>query len=413
MSETHSPINTFCTKQPVLDADQKIRGYAFCFPDPRQLSAAQYADDSKEALRSATESLQGAVGTDKNPIKIGVEFSPQTIIDGLPYAFSSEHTVIELQEPEQPSDTLLNSLQSLRKKNYTIAIHATAETPHSPQLIQLANLLKVDMLQMSENQRAEMQQLAQSTQSALLAKNVDNPAAFDMARQSGCTLFQGYFFQNTGSQTAPRSLSSMESTRLRLFRLLQSSEPDFGALGEVIKADASLSYRLLALLNSPSFKLLRKIESVGQALVLLGWQQLKSWLLVVILSDLMVPDKCPELVINSAQRGKFFELAAQKTRDPHEPETLFLLGLFSLLEPMMNVPMAVITEKLPLKKDIKDALCGQSNDCSPWLELAGAFEARNWDQVRALLKHLQLDSLDAANAYHASALWANTMLALL
>lgn len=403
MPEACCAINTFCTKQPVLDAEQQIHGYAFSFQrDPQD----------QNAFTSVADSLQGAVGKDKAPIKLGMVFSAQAIIDGLPYALDPEHTLIELAETADFSDALLNSLNALRKKKYSIALNALPSAPFSPELARIAHVLKVDMVRTNETERAALADLVRDTRTTLLAKRVNSHALFLSAQKDGFSLFQGFFFQQSGPQAPQRSLTSLESTRLRLFRILQSPEPDFGALGEVIQADVSLSYRLLSLLNSPAFRLVRRIESVGQALVLLGWQQLKSWLLVVILSDLMAPEKCPELVINSAQRAKFFELAAHRTESPYAPETLFLLGLFSLLEPLMDVPMARIADNLPLEDGIKDALCGKTNDCSQWLALAAGFEKHEWDLVKQLLAELQLETLEAANAYHAANLWANTMLTL-
>ncbi len=412
MHETPCAINTFCTKLPILDAGRHIWGYTFFYKPESQDSSVKDTDQHRTMLQAAADSLQGATGQNKQMLRICTAFPDQSVIDGMPYLFSCEQGVIELQDNAYPSQSLLNSLQSLRNKNYSIALEIGPGIRHSPEMLRMADILKADPSQISESKRAALVAKGHERRATMLAQRIDSQEAFQNAREAGFNLFEGFFFQQPEA-SEPRALSSMESTRLRLFRLLQSPEPDFGALGEVIQADVSLSYRLLSLLNSPAFKLVRRIESVGQALVMLGWQQLKNWLLVVILSDLMTPGKCPELVVNSAQRAKFFELASQKVREPaYAPETLFLLGLFSLLEAMMDIPMKHIAVNLPLDDPIKEALCGQQNACFRWLELAENFETRNWDQVRDLLAAFQLDPLEAANAYHASTLWANSMLTL-
>ncbi len=412
MHETICAIDTFCTKQPILDAEQNIWGYNFFYlPGPKN-NGQESSDLRQASLQATSDSLQGAVGHDKHPIRFCAVFQDESVIDGMPYVIPPEQAVVELQETEYPSQTLLNSLQALRKKNYIISLEIASNIRHSPELIRMANILKTDPSQLSESNCATLVEKGHGMRASMLASRVNTREDFLKARDAGFDLFEGFFFQKTEANAA-RTLSSMESTRLRLFRLLQSPEPDFGALGEVIQADVSLSYRLLSLLNSPAFKLVRRIESVGQALVMLGWQHLKSWLLVVILSDLMTPGKCPELVINSAQRAKFFELASQKAQDPpYTPETMFLLGLFSLLEPMMDIPMTHIAANLPLDDPIKEALCGQQNTCFRWLELAGSFERRDWSQVNELLPALQLPPRDAANAYHTASIWANSMLTL-
>jgi EAL and modified HD-GYP domain-containing signal transduction protein len=144
------------------------------------------------------------------------------------------------------------------------------------------------------------------------------------------------------------------------------------------------------------------------ALILAGWQQMRNWLRLVLITEMRPKDKPGELVFLSAQRGRFLELVAQRTGGRRlNSERLLLLGLFSLLDSIFNMQMADIVSSLPLDQELKDTLCLKPTPLSPWLGLAHSFERADWRQLAEHFKHLEIDPLGVADCYTESLQWAN------
>jgi EAL and modified HD-GYP domain-containing signal transduction protein len=227
-----------------------------------------------------------------------------------------------------------------------------------------------------------------------LARGVKTREQFQAAKDQGFAFFQGPFFKEP-EHRRDRQLGSNEVARLNLFRLLESEDPDFKALSEAIRSDVSVSFRLLSYLNSAWFGFRHNIQSIDQAIVLLGWVKLKTWLRAVLFVDLAGKEEVPrELAALSLQRGKFLELlGTQVDYWGFNPNTLFLLGLFSLMDSILGMPMEQVVELLPLDAKLKAALRHDpNNEYLSLFELLDSLEDGDWPALETLTQHLFLDS---------------------
>ena len=208
-----------------------------------------------------------------------------------------------------------------------------------------------------------------------------------------------------------RRISSNEIARLRLFQLIEQKDPDFMKVAEVIQSDASISYRLLALLNSAAFGFRQKIKSIRQAVTLLGWQKTRNWLRVALIDDLAHGLNAPELVYLSAQRGRFLErIGTVFDYWGFDPDSLQLLGLFSLLDVMLGLPMAETLQYLPLEDKLKSALKREeNNEYLPLLLLTEMLEDGRWEEAADLVRRLGLEEGPVKEAFLASVTWANQL----
>jgi EAL and modified HD-GYP domain-containing signal transduction protein len=177
-----------------------------------------------------------------------------------------------------------------------------------------------------------------------------------------------------------------------------------------LEADASVSYRIFTMLNSAHFGLMKKVNSVRQAVLLAGWVQLSAWLRVMVMGDMTPSSKARELLHLSAQRAKFFELLALASDRRGQAGSLFLLGLFSLLLAMLDMPMPRVLEKLSLGDDLYSALCGEPSPYASWLGMAQAIEDTRWDDMAQYAVELNLPTGSVAAAYNASFQWADSLL---
>jgi EAL and modified HD-GYP domain-containing signal transduction protein len=201
------------------------------------------------------------------------------------------------------------------------------------------------------------------------------------------------------------------TAKLQLLQELAAHEFEVPALAGIIAADVSLSYKLLTYINSVAFGLKRTVSSINQAVALLGRQPLKQWLMVVLLSDINPAPRGEALTFSAIQRGKFLEELGQEGGLEWPAETLFILGLFSNLDALLDQPMQDILQKMPIEPEVADALLGRSSRLGPLLELALAIESGGFDRAEALLAGLGLDPARAAVLHSRAATWAKGLLA--
>lgn len=290
-----------------------------------------------------------------------------------------------------------------------MAVDGFSARPEAKPLHHLADFALIDVLGKTEAELAPLVAAAKDQVGILVAKRVEDHPTFDLARRLGFDLFQGFFFQKPETITC-RKLSSIQVSRLKILKLIEEPEPDLMEIGEVIQADVSLSYRLLGFLNSAFFGFVQKVDSIKQALVLLGWKQLRNWLRLIILTDLTPPEKTSEIPLHSVQRARFLESVAGRHRGTGaDPGRLFLLGLFSLLDALLDAPMHDIVDELPLTPELKAALCGEPNAQADWLALAASFERADWGRIEELIARLRLDPVEVACAYAEALEWAESL----
>jgi c-di-GMP-related signal transduction protein len=175
------------------------------------------------------------------------------------------------------------------------------------------------------------------------------------------------------------------------------------ALEKLIKAEASVCYRLLRYLNSPVFGLKTEIHSVRHALSLLGEREVRRWVRLVAAVG-AGQDKTTDLVLSALVRGRFGELLQPLV--PHGESDLFLLGLLSLIDAMLEVPMADILERVPLDHETKAALLGNPSKLRPVFQLMLAYESGEWEPAEQLSASLHLQSEEVAGYYWRAQQWA-------
>jgi EAL and modified HD-GYP domain-containing signal transduction protein len=236
----------------------------------------------------------------------------------------------------------------------------------------------------------------------MLAEKVETQADFTEARDRGFVYFQGYFFRR------PEMLNTrdMPANRLQCLRMLREvSRPDVDIIGleTLIKSEAAICYRLLRYLNSSIFGLKSEIHSVRHALSMLGEREVRRWVRLVAAVG-AGEEKPSDLVLAALVRGRFGELLSPRV--PHGDSDLFLMGLLSLLDAMLEMPMAEVLERVPLDLETKAVLLGQASLLRPVYQLMLAHESGEWEAVGQLCQNLKLQSEDVAGLYWQAQQWA-------
>jgi len=393
----------FFARQPIFDAQNELWGYGLFFREGLESTAACFADQdraTRQVLAAALEFLGGEAA------RLCVQFTARAIQEELPLALPANRVVVDVSESVCADPEVLARLGRLKGEGYHLSVSDFSAQRECRELYALADLLWMDGLGAPER-LLQLSGAAREFPALPAIKRVEDPARLALARELGFRLFQGYHFQQPQT-VGVRKLSSNQLSRLKILQVLEQADPDIPALTETIRADVALSYRLLGFLNSAYFGFPDKVESVKQGLTLLGWNHLRTWLRLVVLTDLTPPEKTSELPRHATLRGRFLEAAA-RTRPGQSPETLFLMGQFSLLPAMLDVPMEQIVGQLPLAEGVRQALLGADNVFGQWLALARGFERGDWAVVDAALEGLGLDPVAVATAYAQAVEWTDDL----
>jgi EAL and modified HD-GYP domain-containing signal transduction protein len=236
----------------------------------------------------------------------------------------------------------------------------------------------------------------------LLAEKVETQAEFVAARQAGFHYFQGYFFRKPELLKA-QTISTNRINYLRLLEAASRPELDPKEIENVIKSEPSFCYRLLRYLNSAMFGFTNGIQSVRHALSLLGEDEVRRWLrLMAILGA--GQNKTSDLLLSSLVRARFCELLAPNFQ--HESSDLFLMGLFSLMDAILEMPMANVLENVLPDQETKEVLLGGGNRLRPLYMLMLAVESGDWQSTNVLTNQFHLNENDIAEKYWQAMQWA-------
>jgi len=343
-----------------------------------------------------------------------VAFPPQAILEGIPKILWPQGIVVELPEAAGLTPGMEEAVLDLKQAGFGIAI-ADFENRHGCKgLLALGDLVVVQARLDKDGHGLDDRILeARSFGAKVLVRGLTSWTPMLQARTANADMFQGFFFNRMNLRQSVRSVTATQLSRLRLLECLSKTDADFKALAHVVEADAALTYRLLLFLNSASFGLARQVTSIQQAIVLAGWQPLKKWLEIALLTDLSPTPRHQELCYYAALRAGFLKRVARAANMLHLQPRLSLLGLLSFIEPIMEMPPAQALAGVPLEESLRQALCEQKGSLAPWLALAQAMENADWRYAGNLAQSVGLRLADLARCHLESHAEADTLFRLL
>lgn len=393
----------YVARQPIFDREEKVFGYELLFRDSLENC---FIGDADEASRATLDrSLVMGLDVLCDGRRAFVNCTRDTLIKGLVTLLPSTSTIVEILETVPSDPDVMAACQALKAQGYMIALDDYIAGDRRAPLAQMADIIKVDWQLTTEEQRDQLIKEFGPWRCRMLAEKVETQNQFAQARDQGFVYFQGYFFRR------PEMMGThdMPANRLNYIRMLQEvsrPELDVPGLEKLIKEEASICYRLLRYLNSAVFGFKKEIHSVRHALSLLGERDVRRWVRLVAAVG-AGQDKTSDLVLAALVRGRFCELLAPKVA--HGESDLFLMGLLSLIDAMLETPMETVLEKIPLDAPTKSVLLGQPSVLRPVFQLMLAHESGEWEAAAALSEGLRLDADDVAACYWQAQQWAGEL----
>ncbi len=323
----------------------------------------------------------------------------------------AEGVVLMVQPPPGLSASGIDQraplLAALRQRGFCLAFeHAVLGDPFAAWL-PLASYVMLDLAQLQPAALGPLVQRARPFPHLhLIARGVHTVAQFNHVHELGVHLFEGDWL-NQPVPTSARTLRPSQATILQLIHLLRD-DGDIADIEEVLKRDPTLSFNLLRYINSSGFGLSCEITSFRHAAMIIGQKNLFRWaaLLLTVPADGSTP---PAVGTTAIVRCRLTELLAAELLPPEECDNAFIVGVFSLLDAMLGVPMARALQELPLPETVTDALLEQSGPYAPFLQLAVACERGDDEGFAKTAQSLQLSNHQINWAHLQALTWADAL----
>jgi len=393
----------FIARQPILDTDQGVYAYELLFRSGLEnvFNLDARADGDQATSEVITNSVF-FIGLEEltGGKRAAINFTRNLLLREVPSLLPSERMIVEILETVEPTPDIVDVCRKLKRQGYRIALDDVTEMDTTHPLLGLTDIIKVDFREVDPEYRRSLPAALDGFNLTFLAEKVETKEEYREALGAGYSLFQGYYFNKPELQSGS-SIDSSKHSYLRILRAANKPEIEYDELVMIIKSDLGLTYKLLRFINSAYFGIKTEVRSIKQALVLLGFEEIKKWTSLLALHHLG-EGKAPELLRQSILRARFCEEIGAESGLERERPKLFLLGMFTVLGALMNQPMTRILDQLPLDKEIRDALLGRNNKYRWILETVLAYERGQWDQFSTAMEYLDVNEAILPSLYQSA-----------
>lgn len=378
-------MEPYIVRQTIMNKDQKAVGYEILYADD-QVEMWQ-ADDT-----SAANAIENFLSSMDSENFIGgqtayITFTRNLLVKNIPKMFDTSKLVIQIEDTLITNPLSHSLVTKYKQAGYKVAVIDFEFAPRYFGVLDIVDYIKVNFRNHNDPSLENIIRIGKSFGKSMIAYNVDCQEAYDKAKLYGCVSFQGSFV----SERLPAAIQKskvMHGNFLLLMIAVNRDEPDIDEIEEIVSRDVSLTYALLKLVNSAYFALRNRAKSVKQALVILGLGQLKQWIYLLSFKtdDGSMPD---ELIKLSFLRGVFcqelLEFADDMTISRSEA---YLMGMFSTLGNLMQMPIADILGQIPIGEEIKEALINHAGRAGMLYDTIIAYENAEWKKMKELAEQL-------------------------
>lgn len=380
-------MDVFIGRQPIFNQDEEIVAYELLYRNSERNSFDHAEKDSATVdvlvnflLSFGSEEVtKGCPGF--------VNFTENLLMNQLTELIHPSKVVIEILEDVPITRKLVDRVKELKQLNFKLALDDFILDPdivYYDELFQYIDYIKVDFLATPLLDRLQIEKRIKSAfpHIQLLAEKVETRNQFDVARNSGYTLFQGYFFEK------PQIIKSTDIPvnilqYFQILLLLKNEQPDINLIAQNIERDVALSYKLLKVINDSTYNLKTKVGSIKQAIVLIGLTELRKLIYLLALREGGLEsqsDLYKELMRRSLFRAKVCEKLAKRNLKKNYSE-YFLVGMFSMIDALLQRPMEIILQKLPFSEEIIHTISGYETSMSVYLEFSIALEKMDFEGI--------------------------------
>jgi EAL and modified HD-GYP domain-containing signal transduction protein len=394
--------NAFIGRQPILNRQQQIIGYELLFRLDSDAVTAEFSSDLQAGTNVLVNTLSnmGAdwlVGSKLAFINVAHAMLESNFLELL----HPQRVVLEIVESVNATPELVERARELRAQGFGIALDDFDLNQATAAFIEVANYVKLDIRALGLPNMKTLSQSLRKYPVLQVAEKVETKEEFKACWDMGMDCFQGFYFAHPETLSA-KVINPAYANILSLLNMIRNNV-EIKEIENALKRDVALSFKLLRYINSAGFGLSCEIQSFRHAVTILGYQKLYRWLTLLLVTANSESPSAPALMKTAVTRGRLVELLGQHFLEGHERDNLFIVGVFSLLDVMLDMPMDKILDNLLLPDTVSDALLSRTGVYGPFLELAEACEDPTMADVPRLAEQLQM-SAEMLNKAHVTAL---------
>lgn len=382
-------METNMVRQPILGSDKELLGYELCYQDygaglynQADTRAANVIEDFLVQLNS-DRILDGATAF--------LTFTPNLLMKNIPKMFQPQKLVIQIDDNATIHPLAQKIVYRYKNQGYRIAVNGFEFSSRYFALLDVIDIIKIDVSK-GQNSMESIVKIGQSFHKDIIAYNVNSQEAYDRAQALGCRYFQG----SAVAQALSSKVAHMDHLQSNFFQLVISitkDEPDVDEIAEIISRDVTLAFSLIRLVNSAYFALRNRAHSVKQALVVLGLGQLKQWVYLLSFKNNEGGALVSELIKTSFLRASFCqELSLCAKNFTLSKSEAYLLGMFSTLGLLMEVPLEAALAELPIADEIKTGLITGEGLAGALYRLVVSYENADWAAMNACAEELGISA---------------------
>jgi EAL and modified HD-GYP domain-containing signal transduction protein len=399
-------------RQPILDRNHALYGYELLFRNAPIGGAEIDTDLSATAAviaHAGQLGLERVIGDAQGFINVDAAVIMSDIFVFLP----REQVVLEVMETVQASPQLLERMAQLAGHGFRFALDDVAAiTPNVERFMPMIDFIKIDMREMPLSGLEQLAPRFKRDNKKLMAEKVETRAEYDNCREIGFDYFQGFYFAKpvviSGRKLTPSQLAVTE-----LMKLVTSDAENI-EIERAVKRDVTLSLNLIRLVNTPAVGVRQRIDSVSQALIVLGRRQLQRWLQIMLYAE---PGEggysASPLLMLATTRGRLLELLAKRLRPSQRnvADIAFTVGIMSLMDALFGIPMSEIVAQIPVSDEVATALTHRVGFFGELLRLAESIEQMEGgeDMVIPTLKQLAISSEELMQFEVAAFSWSDSV----
>jgi c-di-GMP-related signal transduction protein len=388
----------FIARQPIFDKRLQVFAYELLFRGGPENYFQPYRNASSSVIADSItlldlQTLTGHARAFVNVDELALRF-------GAPKLLPPDRIVVEILETVNPTEEIVAICRDLHTAGYTLALDDFVDQPKMAPLVELAQFLKVDFRLLDADGRKHLAKKYAGRKASLLAEKVETEQELAEARQLGFSYFQGYFFCKP-SMIETREIPGDKLLQLELLNAVAAPELDYAAIEQLLKREPSLLYRLLRYLNSPLLGLGSEIQSVRHAFSMLGADEFRRCVSVFAVVA-MSAGKPPELVRTALTRAYFCEDFSGAVGMNAKKSSLFLMGLLSITDALLDKPIGEVLRSLPVAQEVKNALNGGENRLRDVYDLLLSLERAEWSQLSCHVERLGCDEDTIPGSYESA-----------
>ncbi len=373
-------------RQPILNKNKKIVAYEILYRK-RIESFACIEDENQATSRVIVNifnniGLKNLTGGKKTFINVNRDILFQEIFDFI----QTENLVIEILENTPAEEKLIKRIKELKSRGFCFALDDFADTEDTQKLLPYADYVKIDLLQTEERYLPELVSKLKRMGKILVAEKVESYDTFRKVSSLGFDMYQGYFFARP-TVISHRRFDPYEITLLNLLKTLNRKNVSIDEIENIIKSDVHITFNLLKFVNSAYFSFSSRIKTIRHAIMMLGVEKLKVWVLLMLYADAKIGGIDSPLLELALIRAKIMEnISKSINQGENFPEIAFLTGVLSLIDVLLGLPKEEILSDLNIDESIKEALLEEKGTLGEMIKLCEHLEAGDFVSLKNELK---------------------------